>query len=99
MNEAPQERFGAPAPTHPLLLEVVRVAEMRSMLHELANVFTGILITSGLLAEKLKGNDEAKFAQSLSDLGERGSGLVHDARALLLGALALEVNTSGEREG
>jgi len=69
------------------------------MLHELANVFTGILITSGLLAQSLGDSDQARFAQSICELGERGSGLVREARALLIGALALELNTSGESEG
>jgi hypothetical protein len=99
MNEGLQQQSGAPPTTRPILLEIERVAEMRSMFHELANVFTGILITSGLLAEKLAESEDEKFANALLDLGERGSGLVREARALLLGAFALEGNTSGESEG
>lgn len=90
--------FGAPPTTHPLLLEVERVAQMRAMLHELANVFTGILISGALLAQKLEGSAEATHAANLCDLGERGSGLVRQTRALLLGASATGLNTSGESE-
>jgi uncharacterized protein with GYD domain len=99
MNEATQQVIGTPPTQHSVLLETERVAEMRAMFHELANVFTGILVTSGLLAQKLENSDQAGVARSLCELGERGSGLVREARAILLGAFALEVNISGEREG
>jgi hypothetical protein len=69
-------------------LEVKQVAEMRAMLHELANVFTGILISSGLLAQKLDGTGEAGLARDVCDLGGRGSELVRQARALLIEASA-----------
>jgi hypothetical protein len=58
--------------------------ELRRTLHELANLFTAILITSGLL--KLAGSDAERlerYSRELLESGERGAVLVREARSML----------------
>ncbi|HUO59445.1 MAG TPA: hypothetical protein VMU24_02180 [Candidatus Acidoferrales bacterium] len=93
------QECGAPATLHPIVLEVERVREMRAVLHELANVFTGILVAGGVLAQKLQGTDFADRAASLCDLGERGAELSRRTRALLLGTSVPVSTVSAESEG
>ena len=97
MIQAQEQKCGAPPTSHPIVLEVERVREMRGVLHELANVFTGVLVTGGVLAQTLQGTDEAGRAASVCNLGERGAELVRRMRAILLETLAPGVTTSGER--
>ncbi len=57
---------------------------MRFLLHELANVFTGILVKGGLLHQELDGDLRQRFVAEICSGGERGAVLVHDARAWLI---------------
>jgi hypothetical protein len=62
----------------------VNCLELRRTLHELANLFTAILITSGLL--KMAGSDAERlnrYSRELLESGERGAVLVREARSML----------------
>jgi len=63
----------------------VNYLELRRTLHELANLFTAILITSGLL--KMAGCDAERlnrYSVELLESGERGAVLVREARSMLM---------------
>ncbi len=59
---------------------------MRLLLHELANVFTGILVKGGLLHQELEGDARQRFVEEICSGGERGAALVHHGRVLLIEA-------------
>lgn len=65
--------------------KVVDTQELRKILHELANLFTAILITSGLLQMK-SGDAECceRYSRELLETGERGAVLVREARSILI---------------
>ena len=52
-------------------------------MHELSNVTTGILISSGLLAQLLTGDKRRRYCEQINEAGERSAALVRQARALL----------------
>jgi nitrogen-specific signal transduction histidine kinase len=56
---------------------------LRSILHELSNVMTGILINGGLLRLALNSDDRKNHADHICEGGERGAELVRQARSLL----------------
>jgi len=62
------------------------VRSIRRSLHELANVFTGVVIAAGLLEEYLEGGSLQEFASEISTNGERGSALVREIREHFLAA-------------
>jgi hypothetical protein len=57
---------------------------LRHLLHEMANVFTGILVTGGLLHQALKGDLRQRYTGEVCAGGERGADLVRQARQVLL---------------
>jgi nitrogen-specific signal transduction histidine kinase len=57
--------------------------KLRSILHELSNSLTGMLVTSGLLRQALKGDCRERYSQELCEGGERSAALVREARSLL----------------
>ena len=56
---------------------------LRSILHELSNVITGVLMSGGLLRLALRGDDREHHAMDVCDGGERGAALVREARGLV----------------
>ena len=74
-----------------ILLRDEQVKRLRSILHELANLFTGVLIAGGLLTHNLKGTSNSGYAEGICGLGERGSQLIREAREVLLGQSEVEL--------
>jgi hypothetical protein len=66
------------------LLEQGAVHAMRRCLHELANVFTGLMIAGGLLAQRPELESLQRYVTDLCDGSERGSALVRELRSQLL---------------
>lgn len=64
-------------------LNDVRCLELRKLMHELSNVTTGILISSGLLAQLLIDDKRIRYCEQINEAGERSAVLVRQARALL----------------
>ncbi len=58
-------------------------ARLRSILHELSNVMTGVLVSGGLLRLALRGDAREQRATEVCDGGERGAALVREAQTLL----------------
>jgi len=56
---------------------------LRSILHDLSNVMTGVLMSGGLLRLALRGDDREYHAMDICDGGERGAALVREARGLV----------------
>ena len=57
-----------------------RCSELRKLVHELSNVTTGMLISSGLLRQSLAGDERGRYCEQINrgrrahrDLGARGS--------------------------
>jgi len=65
-------------------LEEEEVKRLRHLLHEMANVFTGMLVTSGLLHHALEGDLRQRYTAELCTGGDRGAELVREARQILL---------------
>ncbi len=57
--------------------------QVRAALHELATVFTGLLVTSGLLRSTLETGKALEYADGICELGERGATLVRELRRML----------------
>jgi hypothetical protein len=60
------------------------VKRLRHLLHEMANVFTGILMTGGLLHQALNGDLRQRYTAEICTGGDRGAVLVREAREVLL---------------
>ena len=60
------------------------VRHLRHLLHEMANVFTGILMTGGLLHQALEGDLRQRYTGEICTGGDRGAVLVREARQVLL---------------
>ncbi len=56
---------------------------LHSILHELSNVMTGVLMSGGLLRLALRGDEREHHAADICEGGERGAALVREARDLL----------------
>lgn len=57
--------------------------KLRSILHDLSNVMTGVLMSGGLLRLALRGDGREHHAMDVCDDGERGAALVREARGLV----------------
>jgi nitrogen-specific signal transduction histidine kinase len=57
--------------------------KLRSILHELSNALTGMLVASGLLRQAMKGDRREQYAHEICEGGERSTALVREARNLL----------------
>ncbi len=57
--------------------------KLRSILHDLSNVMTGVLMSGGLLRLALRGDGREHNATDVCDGGERGAALVREARSLV----------------
>lgn len=60
------------------------VRQLRHVLHELANLFTGVLVSGGLLHQSLADDRRQRYSGEICSAGERGAELVRHARALLI---------------
>jgi hypothetical protein len=69
-----------------IILDAESVRAMRFRMHELANVFTGVMIAAGLLSQYLEGGLLKPYAEDVCEGSERGSALVREIRSLLLAA-------------
>jgi hypothetical protein len=69
-----------------IVLDGDSVRAMRHNMHELANVFTGVMIAAGLLSQYLEGGSLAPYASDICEESERGSALVRELRGQLLAA-------------
>jgi hypothetical protein len=67
-----------------VLLGSSEVQAMRHRLHELANVFTGVMIAGGLLSQYLQGGALLPYASDICESSERGCVLVRELRSQLL---------------
>ena len=65
-------------------LSETEVRTIRMALHEIANVFTGMMLSGGLLQHALKGDLRERYAAEICGAGERGSKLVREARGVLV---------------
>jgi nitrogen-specific signal transduction histidine kinase len=69
-----------------VVLDSCEVQAMRHRLHELANVFTGVVIAAGLLSQYLEGGSLRQYAADICEGSERGCSLVRELRSQLLAA-------------
>jgi hypothetical protein len=69
-----------------VILDGSEVQRMRQRLHELANVFTGVVIASGLLCQYLDSGPLRHYASDIHEGSERGCSLVRELRSQLLAA-------------
>lgn len=60
------------------------VRRLRHLLHEMANVFTGVLVSGGLLQQALRGDRRQRYCDEICSSGDRGAVLVREARQILL---------------
>lgn len=59
------------------------VRELRRLLHDLSSVFTGILVSGGLLNMALAGDKRQRYSGEICEGAERGAAMVRQARATL----------------
>jgi nitrogen-specific signal transduction histidine kinase len=69
-----------------VVLDSSGVKAMRYRLHELANVFTGVMIAGGLLSQHLEAGSLRCYASNICEGSERGCALVRELRSQLLAA-------------
>jgi hypothetical protein len=79
-----------------VILETGEVHAMRHRLHELANVFTGVMIAAGLLSQHLAGGSLQHYAADICEGSDRGCVLVREIRSQLLAASG-ELEAAGSR--
>ena len=80
-----------------VVLDISEVQTMRHRLHELANVFTGVVIAAGLLSQYLDGGSLRQYAADICEGSERGCALVRELRSQLLAACGeLEAAKGGD---
>lgn len=72
---------------------------MRRRLHELANVFTGMVIAGGLLRERVEAEELRRYAAEICEGGQRGCELVCELRQRLLACESGERGEEGGAEG
>lgn len=83
-----------------IMLDGAQLSEMRSLLHELSNVLTGLMISGGLLAQYLAGNVLRPYAAGVCEGCERGGVLLFELRSRLLAAWGeADAGTLGGRPG
>jgi hypothetical protein len=82
------EASGSPAmgTLQSVILEIGEVQAMRHRLHELANVFTGVMIAAGLLSQYLEGGSLQHYTTDICEGSDRGCVLVREIRSQLLAA-------------
>lgn len=78
-----------------ILLGDAEVKAIRKRLHDLANVFTGVMIAGGLLAQCLEDSALLGYAGDICEGSERGCALVREIRSQLLAACG-ELEAAGQ---
>src|SRR6266568_9660882 len=67
------------------VIDAAAIKAIRHNLHELANVFTGVMIAGGLLSRHLEtGSSLHYYATNICEGSERGCALVREIRSQLL---------------
>jgi len=87
----------SPAGIYATSLQESEREALRLRLHELANVFTGVIIAGGLLCNRLQGEDLRRYAADICEGSERGCELVSELRSRLLAACGEPVLALGRR--
>jgi len=87
----------SPAGIYAASLEESEWEALRLRLHELANVFTGVIIAGGLLCNRLQGEDLGRYAADICEGSERGCELVSELRSRLATACGEPVLARGRR--
>jgi nitrogen-specific signal transduction histidine kinase len=78
-----------------IVLDSSQVQTMRRLIHELANVLTGVMISGGLLSQYLEGNALRSYASGVCEGCERGGVLVRELRSQLLAAFGEPETAAG----
>jgi hypothetical protein len=77
-------------------LDISEVQAMRHRIHELANVFTGVMIAGDLLYQHLAAESLRPYASHICEGSARGCVLVREIRSQLLAACGeVEAATNG----
>jgi hypothetical protein len=76
--------MGQPGKYSEVKLGAEEVRQLRHLLHEMANVFTGVLVAGGLLQQALRGDSRQRYSDDICSGGDRGAVLVREARQILL---------------
>jgi hypothetical protein len=69
-----------------ILLDGSQGEAMRLLLHELANILTGVMISGGLLSQYLESQPLAHYAAGVCEGCERGCDLLRELRGVLVSA-------------
>ncbi len=80
------------------VIDAVGVKAIRHNLHELANVFTGVMIAGGLLSQHLEAGSLHYYASNICEGSERGCALVREIRSQLLAACGEVEHSAAEVE-
>jgi hypothetical protein len=100
MNSTGTGGTSAPGDIQSVTLDADGVRAMRHRLHELANVFTGVMIAGGLLSQYLEGGSLQQYAADICENSERGSALARELRSQLRSACGeAEADSRGASEG
>jgi hypothetical protein len=86
MNTAAGNSSSVIANLGTVVLDSEGIRAMRHHLHELANVFTGVMIGGGLLSQYLEGGSLQHYASDICEGSQRGCVLVRELRTQLLNA-------------
>jgi hypothetical protein len=61
----------------------VEIKQLRRVLHDLSSVFTGILVSGGLLNMALEGDKRQRYSSEICEGAERGAAMIRQAREVL----------------
>lgn len=64
-------------------LSDVTAKELRRLMHDMSSVFTGILVSGGLLNLAVTEGKQKRYSANICEEAERGAALLRQARALL----------------
>ena len=81
-----------------ILMARREVHTMRQRLHELSNIFTGVMIAGGLLTQNLAEESLSGYVRDICEGSERGSHLVREMRSQLM-AVCGETEFKGRPPG
>ncbi len=78
------------------VIDAAAIKAIRHNLHELANVFTGVMIAGGLLSQHLEKGSLHYYASNICEGSERGCALVREIRSQLLAACGEVEHSRGQ---
>jgi hypothetical protein len=64
-------------------IDAETVKQLRAYLHDLSSVFTGVLVSGGLLKMALEGDQRQRYSKDICEGAERGADVIRKARQLL----------------